>query len=1068
MVTQDQLSRNILSDLAVFMKYARYNNDLERRETYNEIVDRNINMHVKKFPHLEEEIRDAYSYVYNKQVLPSMRSMQFAGLPIELSNTRMFNCAYRPANSINFFSEIMFQLLSGTGIGYSVQQHHIDELPPIKKPNKYRRYLIGDSIAGWADAIKILIRSFLDPKKETRPIFDYRDIREKGALLVTSGGKAPGPEPLKICLTKMESLLEQKEEGSKLTPLEVHDLACFIADAVLAGGIRRCLPEYYSVKMENGEWKKITDVKVGDIISFSGKTYPVKNVFDNGVQDLIKIHTANGQWHCSTPEHKWMVRIQTGEYIWGSAETIANIANNKLMKIEFVVDTEDADKRYIEITSGEFVEAAQTYDIEVDEVHLFNARNDESGLESVSHNSAMISFFSPEDTEMMACKTGEWYVLHPERARANNSVVLKRNEMTKEQFDHFWEYLENSGSGEPGFIFTNDIEMLTNPCLTGDMRVAVADKHGTLMSLKELSETEAPVPVYTLNKNGEVTVKHIRGTQVTRRNADVYKVTLDNGDVIKATGNHKIRLSSGEWKEINSLQHNESLWQISIQDNQILNKGYSTKISNIKTPIISTLTDMENQNRLAQYCDHSNDLFDALANDIENGYDAIIQNNEIIYNQVCEITHQPFQTKNKYRRFSHDLTDEEINNFIYSDIQYTPSTKEKLASMYNSLKIKLGREPSQDEWNDTNYQDMREYASTINHRVISVEYLSKEDVYDGIVDDTHNFFVTGPDDIQSNGNIKHSFINVANCGEIALSPFGLCNLTTINGNQIKSQEDLNNFARSGAFIGTLQASYTDFYYLSDRWRQTAEKEALLGLSITGWASGVHEYDLEQASRIAVEENKRAAKLIGINPARRVCCVKPEGTSSLVLGSSSGIHPWHSPYYIRRMRVSKAESIYDYLANHHPELVEDEFFSPEATAVISVPQKAPEGAIVRNNENAIQLLERVKDASQRWITPGHVKGHNQHNVSSTISVKHDEWLPVREFVWKNREYFTALTFLPFYDADYKQMPFEEIDEAKYNELVSALHSVDLTQVVEADPTINHSRDSVACAGGACEI
>ena len=141
---------NILSDITVHMKYAKYIPELNRRETWIELVDRNVAMHKKKYPNLTDQIDEAYKFVYNKKVLPSMRSLQFAGKPIEISPNRLYNCSYLPADSVDAFNEIMFLLLSGCGVGYSVQQHHIKNIPAIIKPfdKRSRRFVIGDSIEG--------------------------------------------------------------------------------------------------------------------------------------------------------------------------------------------------------------------------------------------------------------------------------------------------------------------------------------------------------------------------------------------------------------------------------------------------------------------------------------------------------------------------------------------------------------------------------------------------------------------------------------------------------------------------------------------------------------------------------------------------------------------------------------------------------------------------------------------------------------------------------------------------------------------------------------------------------
>ena len=615
------ISTRILSDITVFMKYAKYQPQLNRRETWHELVTRNKGMHQKKYPQLTEEIEAAYKYVYDRKILPSMRSMQFAGRPIEVNPARIYNCAFLPIDDWRAFGEVMFLLLGGTGVGYSVQNDHIDKLPEIRKPkqNRKKRFLIGDSIEGWADAVKILMKSYFTGTSSID--FDFSDIRPKGARLITAGGKAPGPGPLRECLVKLQGIMDTKEDGDKLTTIEVHDMVCHIADAVLAGGIRRA---------------------------------------------------------------------------------------------------------------------------------------------------ALICLFSPDDDEMISCKSGAWWELNPQRGRANNSAVLLRSITEKDQFWDIWKRIEASGAGEPGIYFTNDKDWGTNPC--------------------------------------------------------------------------------------------------------------------------------------------------------------------------CEI---------------------------------------------------------------------------------------------------------------------------------ALRPNQFCNLCEVNVSDIESQEDLNNRVKAATFIGTLQAGYTDFHYLRDVWKRTTEKDALIGVSMTGIGSGVVlGYNMKEAAKLVKEENARVADLIGINKSARTTTVKPAGTTSLTLGTSSGIHAWHNDYYLRRIRVGKNEAIYQYLAMYHPELVEDEFFRPHDTAVISVPQKSPEGAILRT-ESPFQLLDRVKKITQEWVRPGHRTGSNTHNVSATISLKNEDWELAGEWMWENRDFYNGLSVLPHDGGSYIQAPFEDCTKEEYERLFAKLHTIDLSKVVELQDNTDLSGE-LACAGGACEI
>jgi ribonucleoside-diphosphate reductase alpha chain len=284
---------------------------------------------------------------------------------------------------------------------------------------------------------------------------------------------------------------------------------------------------------------------------------------------------------------------------------------------------------------------------------------------------------------------------------------------------------------------------------------------------------------------------------------------------------------------------------------------------------------------------------------------------------------------------------------------------------------------------------------------------------------------------------------------------------------VADQEEYEARARRAAFIGTLQAGYTDFHYLRDVWKHTTEKEALIGVSMTGIASGkVLNLDMHAASLVVKKENRRVATQIGIKPAARTTCVKPAGTTSLTLGTSSGIHAWHNDCYIRRMRVGKNEAIYAHLATHHPELVEDEYFRPHDTAIIAVPQRAPEGAITRS-ESALQLLKRIKKVTKEWVKTGHQRGQNTHNVSATISIKNAEWIDVGEWMWENRNFYNGLSVLPYDKHDYRQAPFEDCSPEKFQVLLDALQEIDLTKIVELKDETNLSGE-LACMGGSCEI
>ena len=296
----------------------------------------------------------------------------------------------------------------------------------------------------------------------------------------------------------------------------------------------------------------------------------------------------------------------------------------------------------------------------------------------------------------------------------------------------------------------------------------------------------------------------------------------------------------------------------------------------------------------------------------------------------------------------------------------------------------------------------------------------------------------------------------------------MCNLTEINVSNVYTQKDLNARVRGATIIGTIQAAYTDFHYLRPVWRKNCEEDALLGVSMTGIASaGILGLDLTEAAQVAIDTNIEVAALLGIKPSARITTVKPAGTTSLTLGCSSGIHAWHNDFYIRRMRAGKNEALAQYMMKVAPQLVEQDAMV-DHQVVLSFPQKAPAGAIVRT-EPMLDLLERVKKVSIEWVKVGHIYGDNTHNVSCTISVKDHEWETLRDWMWDNREFYNGISVLPYFGAEaYPQLPFSDCTEAEYLKLLPYLESIDISQVKESNGNNVDLQAELACSGGNCEV
>ena len=329
------------------------------------------------------------------------------------------------------------------------------------------------------------------------------------------------------------------------------------------------------------------------------------------------------------------------------------------------------------------------------------------------------------------------------------------------------------------------------------------------------------------------------------------------------------------------------------------------------------------------------------------------------------------------------------------------------------------------------------------------------------------------------------FIPCAEIGFIPVTEEGVCgvqfcNLTSINGAKIETAQDFFEAARAATIIGTLQATYTEMKYLQPVSKQLTEDEALLGVSITGIMDNpeilLHPEYQEQVAFTCVKTNEEWAKILGIKQAARITCVKPEGSSSLILESASGIHPHHARRYFRRVQGNKMDPVIRFFKKFNPQMIEDSIYSANKTdEVVTFPIEISDKAIVKKDLTAIQHLQYILSTQKNWVLPGITLANTkniEHNVSCTVIVKSNEWNEVCKFIYENKEYFSAVSLLASSgDKDYKQAPMEEIltneDADKFRNIELSFQEVDYKQLKEEEDNTNLAKE-VACAGGACEV
>ncbi len=369
-----------------------------------------------------------------------------------------------------------------------------------------------------------------------------------------------------------------------------------------------------------------------------------------------------------------------------------------------------------------------------------------------------------------------------------------------------------------------------------------------------------------------------------------------------------------------------------------------------------------------------------------------------------------------------------------------------------------------------------------NNSVLFLRKKVKEEDFKKVLQSSREFGEPGfifadHEDMLSNPCREIGFVPVTKDGRCGVQ---FCNLTSINGAKIHSIKDFRDAAKAASIIGTLQAGYTNFHYLRNTSKEITEEEALLGVSITGIMDNpkvlLNEKNQKECAQIAVETNQEWAKKLGINPAARVTCIKPEGTSSLVLGSASGIHPHHSRKYLRRIQCNKIDNVYQYFRLFNDKHCEESVWSANKTDdVVTFPIEITNGALTKKDLDAFGHLEHIKSTQQNWVSPGttkHNKKKTTHSVSCTVLVEAGQWDKVATYLYENRDYFAAVSLLASTgDKDFKQAPMEDIttekDEKRFNRLSNSLSPVDYTVLEEATDETS-LQQVLACAGGNCEI
>lgn len=996
------MSIKALADYTQYSRYARYDKEKKRRETWHEQVDRVFEMHERKFGEKLDAIRDDFEFtkemVKKKRILGSQRALQFGGDSILQKPAKLYNCTVSYVDRPRFFQECMYLLLCGCGTGFSVQTHHVEKLPKVAPRDKGKKtFLIPDTIEGWSDAIGVLMDSYFVSKTPYYSYdyqseenysgyeieFDFSIIRPAGAA-ISWGGKAPGPDGLKNSIAKITELLDKvvSERGkTNLKPIEAYDIVMHSSDAVLSGGIRRsatiCLFSPHDEEMVNA--------KTGSWFIDN----PQRGRSNNSAL-LIRNKTTAEEFS------KLMESVkQFGEpgFVWADdTEALYNpcfhgdtrlLTNNGWYTIKELYENKQENIIYVDkrVGKGDFL------NLKTDEKsELMSATK----VEITQRNARVYNVETEHGFSLKITDNHEIPTLNGRKKLKDINVgetilIQKDKGIFGKQGDYTDGFLLGMVMGDGTFteneafvdIWEDDFELLDD----------ISQKINEKVSNVPILNGQKYDDLQWMDQTSETPKKRMGGIRFYR----YFKEILG----IESPQSIKENLPEIVWKGSEEFL-NGFLSSIIITDGSVQSSGHKLK------------------NTISVRINQSNKK--------------LLQEIQIILASFGIIS-KIYSRREEGERLLPDGKGDYKLYHCKENFELIINRPNSLVLLNESCLIGRKKELLHD------YLDKRGYnCKKPEHfitKIKSIEYDSTQEKVYCLKQDFNNTVI-------ANGLI------VGQCVEIGMraytedgrSGWQFCNLCEINGRKATSEEAFLEQCRAAAILGTLQAAYDEFNYLTSETSEIVKREALLGVSMTGMMDNPHiTFDQEiqkKGAKLILEINERISQVIGINKCARATCVKPAGSTSCILGSASGVHPHHAKRYMRRVQANKLEFPVQHFMTHNPSAVQESVWSNNKTdLVITFLCEVPDGAKTKNQVNAVDLLEHVRLTQQNWVEYGTrhescVAPWLRHNVSNTINVKDDEWDDVEKFIYENRKWFAGISLLSHSgDMDYPQAPFASV-------------------------------------------
>ena len=1075
--------KDALAEFVYYRTYSRWIEKEDRRETWVETVDRYMAfMRENLGPRLKEAeyqlVRDA---ILHQNVMPSMRLFWGAGKAARATSVCAYNCSYVAPTKIRDFAEIMYLLMCGTGVGFSVESQTVQQLPIVKRQisQELKTHRVEDSKEGWGDALTLGMEAWYGGK-DVR--FDYSKLRPAGARLYTMGGRSAGPEPLRALLDFTRSKILTRQ-GKRLSNIDIHDIICKIGEVIVAGGVRRCLPHHTLVHTKDG-LKQIKDIRSGDEVLTAKGVY--RNVVASqytGKRKLLAIHTQLGIFQ-STPEHRWAVLDDLdGNVRWVEACNLTQ--NDTLIHIPEVIPGKKTSLPAYKYKKPKHSTTTQDITIpqlDKDIVWLIGYLHGDGYIYRKDATYGEIMFAcSPDmpETAKRVKENLERFNVRPKIVVYHHDRSIRIRVKSNQLANYFYQFKQpNSSIVIPDFILQGTPEIRAayiagafdadgsiksrngkkvRPIITSSiypdwlrqLRAVLASlgisalvKQNrparenwkalyllTTISIEAIIRFSEQVGVYSEKwRNDAVHLgkKKEQNSFVVPRNVlaqSPYRKAFDSAYYVSSSN---VALSLSKFERIVGQLHESS----SVKDNRV---AVLEKEPTVRFPIVFSY--LPNKCVMLQRGYKPVKIKRITKGGSDHTYDIQVEGDE-------QFVAEGMLVHNSALISLSDLDDEKMRQAKMGQFYLTDPQR----SMANNSAVYLEK--------PTATQFLEEWIS-----------LAKGG--------------TGERGIFNRGGLQYQMpkrrwaisqkslqtMGTNPCGEILLRSKSFCNLTEVVCRAEDTEETLLEKIEIATLLGTYQATLTRFPYLSKEWKKNCNEERLLGVSLTGqWDCPAvrNSHVLANLRQRAVAVNRKYAKRFGINRATSITCVKPSGTVSQMTDTASGMHPRQYQYYIRRVRISAADPLFHMLKDqkfpYYPEVGQLEHSA--TTYVLEFPVKAPEGAIFKNDLKAADQLEHWKMVKEHFT---------EHNPSVTISIGADEWIATANWLYEHWNILGGLAFLPRSDTVYKLAPYEEIGEKRYKELAAKLPEIDFAQIVvyeKEDETIGSKE--LACVGGVCEL